>query len=612
MKRPPPVARRGAIVMLLGLATTLFPVGIGGLGAVAYAAEAAHVKVAIIVGPAGSVTGQYRALADEAAATARRRSDRVVTVYSPYATWPAVKRALDGASVVVYLGHGNGWPSPYRGELYPLTQNGLGLNPVAGGGDDAHQYFGESFLKKSVHLAPGAVVVMSHLCYASGNPEPGGPEPTLSVASQRAENYGAGWMGAGASAVIAEAHSGPAYYVDAVLRGAGTIERIWRSAPTFHGHVIGFASARTDGVSVLLDPDRADRGYNRSLSVRGGLRALDVLRSAPSAPANAGDGSAGGAVPTGVAASLARLGARFTAPQLSGPPVAGAQMTLRLPIGSGDRLPKLLSVGTRWDPVSGVASVDPKPTRVAAADLPRLVADPPEIDLVEPEVAGSLVTTARSARDKTGVSVAVALPTQSGLYRLVTTIHDADGIAYDAETQALIPALFVQVIGPMWASYGVPALVDAAPGQPFTVRVRVANTGTESWGVGQPLGAIAPNRRIIALPPQLLARWLDLIPDITGASPEQDWVAVPTPIDPGTDTLVELTLTAPTRSGGYLLVLDTITSDGQSLAGLGVPPGLIRVTVGVTIPSTSPAPSGSPALPTVDTANRNDTPSLHK
>jgi hypothetical protein len=140
----------------------------------------------------------------------------------------------------------------------------------------------------------------------------------------------------------------------------------------------------------------------------------------------------------------------------------------------------------------------------------------------------------------------------------------------------------------------------------------VANTGTESWGVGQPPGAIAPNRRIIALPPQLLARWLDLIPDITGASPEQDWVAVPTPIDPGTDVVVEMTLTAPIRPGGYLLVLDTITSDGRSLAGLGVPPGLIRIAVGVTTASTSPAQSGSPSPPAVDAVHRNDTVSLHK
>ena len=54
-------------------------------------------------------------------------------IYSPNATWPAVKAALQGASLVVYMGHGNGWPSPYRDALYPPTQDGFGLNPTAGG-----------------------------------------------------------------------------------------------------------------------------------------------------------------------------------------------------------------------------------------------------------------------------------------------------------------------------------------------------------------------------------------------------------------------------------------------------------------------------------------------
>ena len=231
---------------------------LGSSPAAVLGAARSHIKVAIVVGPVGSMTDYYRGLADEAAAVARRSSDNVVTVYTPNATWPRVRRALQGASIVVYLGHGNGWPSPYRDAPFPPTQNGLGLNPVAGGGDEAHQYFGERYLT-SVDLAPGAVVILSHLCYASGNPEPGGPDPTLSVARQRADNYAAGWLAAGAAAVIAEAHGGAASYVDAVLRGDRSFERIWRSAPTFHDHILVFDSARTDGALVMLDPDRPTR-----------------------------------------------------------------------------------------------------------------------------------------------------------------------------------------------------------------------------------------------------------------------------------------------------------------------------------------------------------------
>src|SRR5918993_1021797 len=74
-------------------------------------------KVALVVGPVGSITPAYRALANEAADAARAAGAEVVKVYSPDATWTAVKRALDGASIVVYLGHGNGWPSRYRDAL---------------------------------------------------------------------------------------------------------------------------------------------------------------------------------------------------------------------------------------------------------------------------------------------------------------------------------------------------------------------------------------------------------------------------------------------------------------------------------------------------------------
>ena len=95
------------------------------------------------MGPAGAATNGYRAQARAAAAIARHYTPDVVELYSPDATWPAVRDALQGASLVVYMGHGNGWPSKYRDELYPPTQNGFGLNPEAGGGDSTHQYFGE-------------------------------------------------------------------------------------------------------------------------------------------------------------------------------------------------------------------------------------------------------------------------------------------------------------------------------------------------------------------------------------------------------------------------------------------------------------------------------------
>ena len=61
----------------------------------------------------------------------------------------------------------------------------------------------------TVKLAPDAVVLLHHLCYASGLSEPGLPEGTLDQAKQRVDNFAAGFIRAGASAVIAEAYTSP-------------------------------------------------------------------------------------------------------------------------------------------------------------------------------------------------------------------------------------------------------------------------------------------------------------------------------------------------------------------------------------------------------------------
>ena len=129
-------------------------------------------------------------------------------VYSPNATWSKVKSATVGASVVIYLGHGNGWPSPYTYDPNYTTKDGFGLNATAGNGDSNNKYYGEPSVA-TLDLAPNAVILLHHLCYASGNSEPGKTAPTKTVAKQRVDNYGAGFLKAGVSAVIADGHRGP-------------------------------------------------------------------------------------------------------------------------------------------------------------------------------------------------------------------------------------------------------------------------------------------------------------------------------------------------------------------------------------------------------------------
>ncbi|HVA86773.1 MAG TPA: hypothetical protein VNF73_10720, partial [Candidatus Saccharimonadales bacterium] len=80
-------------------------------------------KVVIVVGPVGSATASYLADADAAATEALKYTSNVVTLSSPNATWDVVAPALQGASIVIYMGHGNGFPSPYGATLQPGTED---------------------------------------------------------------------------------------------------------------------------------------------------------------------------------------------------------------------------------------------------------------------------------------------------------------------------------------------------------------------------------------------------------------------------------------------------------------------------------------------------------
>jgi flagellar hook assembly protein FlgD len=259
VRRPATAVLVGLLVLALGWASAPTPA----------AAVVADPKVVLVVGATHGTTASYRASMAVVAATAARYSRNVVKVYSPNATWSAVRAALQGASVVVYMGHGSGFPNPYVTAPNPNNQNGMGLNLVAGAGDYNNKYYGEGYIASEVKLAPNAVVILSHLCYSAGNSEPGKTDPTLAVAKARMDNYAAGFIKAGARAVIAEAHNAPSYYIDQLFTTHRTIEQIFRSGPLYHGHVFSFPSVRSPGYTVWSDPDSLSgstyKGFYRSL-----------------------------------------------------------------------------------------------------------------------------------------------------------------------------------------------------------------------------------------------------------------------------------------------------------------------------------------------------------
>jgi hypothetical protein len=277
------IVRRPVLAALaLGLLVAL---GLTPGAPAARAATASDPKVVIVVGPVESMTSTYRSYGDEAYAEAIKYTSNVVKVYSPNATWSAVKAAVQGASVVLYLGHGNGLPSPYNATLttYAKTQvDGFGLNAAAGQGDSNVKYYGESVVAADVRLAPNAVVLLSHLCYAAGNSEPGKPEPTVSIAHQRIDNFGAGFIQAGARAVIAETHFTPATWITSLFTTHQPIDQAWQDFPRANGHEVAWASARSAGFTSSSDPDTATSGFYRSIVYSPGLT-TDMVTGASAA-----------------------------------------------------------------------------------------------------------------------------------------------------------------------------------------------------------------------------------------------------------------------------------------------------------------------------------------
>ena len=248
-----------------------------GVAVPSVAAATGDPKVVIIVGATQGATAGYRADADVAYAEAKKYTPNVVKVYSPNATWAKVKAAVVGASVVIYLGHGNGWPSPYTYDAKYTTKDGFGLNATAGAGDSNNKYYGEPSIA-TLDLAPGALVILNHLCYASGNSEPGNPEPSITVARQRADNYAAAFLKAGAGAVIADGHAGSERYLRALFTTHQSIEDLWRTVPVGNGNIVSFASSRTPGAMVFQDPITPTSGFYRSLTVGTiGLTTDDVV-----------------------------------------------------------------------------------------------------------------------------------------------------------------------------------------------------------------------------------------------------------------------------------------------------------------------------------------------
>ncbi|MFO1539768.1 MAG: FlgD immunoglobulin-like domain containing protein [Chloroflexota bacterium] len=250
-------------------------------------------KAAIIVGPASSSTAEYLAEGERIARQAEAVGMDVVRVFTPFATWKRVRAAANGAHLLVYLGHGNGWPSryaPYQG----ATKNGFGLNPCEGtcGRTGPTKYYGTDPVRAGIRLAPGAVVLLHRLCYASGNGE-GDEVPVFAhdLAIERVSGYAATFLAIGAAAVIAWGWPQRVDLPRALMRSDLTLDEIFRLSASDHPNAYdGFIgsddyyadSPVTPGARMHLDPHPA-HGHLRAITGDLELGAA-TWRGAPAPP----------------------------------------------------------------------------------------------------------------------------------------------------------------------------------------------------------------------------------------------------------------------------------------------------------------------------------------
>lgn len=267
-------------VMVAALIALLIIATAGNFTATVRAAEdepATPLQAVIIVGPTHSATAVNLVEAELFADEAEAAGMEVTRVFHPYATWSAVRNATEGANLVVYFGHGNGWPSPYA-PFQENSKNGFGLNTTAGGSENSVTYYGGDRIRESMRLAPNAVVVLYRACYSAGNGEAGQPIPSEAIALERVDNFAAAFLddAVGGGAVFAFYMKQRVDYAAALMTPGMTMEDIMRIQGSSSGYngwlgtgTVYAESERTPGAQMLLDPrgsTPSTMDYSRALT----------------------------------------------------------------------------------------------------------------------------------------------------------------------------------------------------------------------------------------------------------------------------------------------------------------------------------------------------------
>ena len=201
---------------------------------------AANVKVAIIVGATHDATRAYRVLRGPDLRRGDQVHDQRRPRLQPQRDWPKVQGRRRRR-----LGHR--LPGPRQRLAQPLHLRPRTTRPRTASGSTTtstatarppttRTSTTASPGSATLRPAPNAVVLLFHLCYASGNSEPGAkPSRASRTPRKRVDNYAAAFIKAGARAVIANGHSHDPYYIGALFTTRQTIDEYWRNAPDAHG-----------------------------------------------------------------------------------------------------------------------------------------------------------------------------------------------------------------------------------------------------------------------------------------------------------------------------------------------------------------------------------------
>jgi flagellar hook assembly protein FlgD len=234
-------------------------------------------KAVIIVGPASSSTYEYLSEGERIAREAEAQGMDVRRVFTPNASWRNVKQNIQGAHLIVYLGHGNGWPSPYA-PFRPESKDGFGLNPCEGscGTSSPTKYYGEKFIREQLRFGENAVVVLHRACYTTGNAE-GWMAPNFdrSLAVERVSNFASGFLDAGAAVVFAYGWKQKVDLPAMLGETSRTMDEIFQVRGTDHDRYDGWIgtddyyaeSVRNPGARIHLDP-HPRHGHLRAVTGR--------------------------------------------------------------------------------------------------------------------------------------------------------------------------------------------------------------------------------------------------------------------------------------------------------------------------------------------------------